>query len=284
MSMQISRKFVDIEALVSEVRDGDTIALPSAFNTDFSGVSMVGVRALIRRGVRRLNMVLVPAGSIQADLLIGSGCVATLESGSVLLYEYGRAYRFTAAQKSGAIRVKESTCPAIHASLIAGEKGLPFMPVRGLIGSDILRYREQEGDWRVIDNPFGKDDPVVLVPALRPDVTLLHVPLADRVGNIWIGRRGEFATLARGAHRTLVTFERYFEGNLFEESAMASGVVPEMYVSALSHQPKGAWPLHMGADYAEDADHLREYARLARTDEGFSEYLTRYVLGTREAA
>jgi glutaconate CoA-transferase, subunit A len=90
--------------------------------------------------------------------------------------------------------------------------------------------------------------------------------------------------LARGAHRTLVTFERYFEGNLFEESAMASGVVPEMYVSALSHQPKGAWPLHMGADYAEDADHLREYARLARTDEGFSEYLTRYVLGTREAA
>lgn len=282
--MQSKVAFVDVETLVSEIEDGATVALPTGFNNDYSGVSMATIRALIRKGVKGLNLIMLPAGSLQADLLIGAGCVATVQAGSVLLYEYGRANRFVAAQKSGAIKVKESTCPAIHASLIAGEKGLPFMPVRGLVGSDIVRYREMEGDWRVIDNPFGQDDPIVAVPAIRPDATLLHVPLADRQGNIWIGQRSEFSTLARGAHRTLVTFEELYDGDLTADPTMVPGVVAAMYVSALSHRPNGAWPLHMGNAYPEDSAHMREYARQAKTEEGFAEYLARYVFGMQEAA
>ena len=68
----------------------------------------------------------------------------------------------------------------------------------------------QDG-WQVIENPFGEDDPIVVVPPLRPDVTLLHLPLADRFGNAWIGRRSEFATMARAAKKTLVTFEAFFD-------------------------------------------------------------------------
>ena len=122
-------------------------------------------RSLIVRGVRQLHLLGVPSLSLQADMLIGAGCVSVVESGSILLYEYGRANRFVTAQARGAIRVKDSTCPAIHASLVAGEKGLPFLPVRGLIGSDILRYRMAHDGWRVIDNPFGENDPIVLIPA-----------------------------------------------------------------------------------------------------------------------
>jgi glutaconate CoA-transferase subunit A len=245
---------------------------------------MVATRAIIRKKVEGLHLVAVPSTSLQADLLIGAGSVASLLTGSILLYEYGQANRFIAAQKAGSIVVKDSTCPAIHAALIAGEKGLPFMPVRGLIGSDILRHRMADDGWQTINNPFGEDDPVVVVPPLRPDVTLFHVPLADRFGNVWIGRRAEFATMARASAKTLVTFEAFFDGNLMADEDKAPATIPAFYVTAVSHQPKGAWPLHGGDAYGEDASNLREYAEQSKTVTGFAEYLTRYVLDIDEAA
>ncbi|HVO87054.1 MAG TPA: CoA transferase, partial [Casimicrobiaceae bacterium] len=247
-----------------------------AFSADFSAASMVTTRALIRRGVANLHLIGVPALSFQADLLIGAGCVSTVESGSVLLYEHGAAPRFMAAQKRGALDVKDSTCPAIHAALVAGEKGIPFMPVRGLLGSDVLRRRMEEDGWRVVDNPFGHDDPIVLVPALRPDVALFHAPLADRFGNVWTGRRSELATMARSAHKTLVTVEAIWEGDLTKDEQLAPATIPALCITALSHQPRGSWPLN-GPGYAEDAAHLREYVRLAASDDGFERYIEAHV-------
>jgi len=273
---------VDLNALASRIEDGSLVALAGTFSADFSAASMAATRALIRRGVRGLHLLGVPGLSLQADMLIGAGCVSTIQSGSVLLYEYGSANRFVAAQKAGSICVKDSTCPAIHAGLIAGEKGLPFMPVRGLIGSDILRHRSEQDGWRVIDNPYAHDDPIVAVPALRPDVALFHAPLADREGNVWVGRRSELVTMAHAARTVLVTFEAFHDGNLAESDALSPATLRGMFVTALSHQPNGSWPLSGGADRPEDAAHLREYARLSKTDEGFAEYLARYV--TAEAA
>src|SRR5690606_39769386 len=133
----------------------------------------------------------LPYSTLQADLLIGAGCVASIEAAAVTLGEVGLAPRFTAAVEAGTVLMRDSTCPALHAALQATEKGVPFMPLRGLLGSDILAHRP---DWTVIDNPFGTDDPIVLLPAAQPDVALLHAPMADREGNAWIGRRRELAT------------------------------------------------------------------------------------------
>jgi len=260
------------------------VAIPTSFNAEFSGVSMVATRALIRRGARDLHLLAVPAANLQADMLIGAGCVTSIQCGSALLYEYGRASRFVEALKQGRIVVKDSTCPAIHAALIAAEKGLPFMPVRGLIGSDILRYRMKEDGWRLIENPFCDADPIVLVPPLCPDATLFHAPLADRFGNVWIGRRSELTTMARAADKALVTFEEFFDGNLLEDDDKAPATIPEFYLTAISHQPKGAWPLHGGGAYCEDSLHLRNYANLSKTEDGFSEYLKRFVFDTDTAA
>src|SRR6266581_2059806 len=80
----------------------------------------------------------VPTSSLQADLLIGAGCVETIETSAVSLSEFGPAPRFTAAVTAGTIRVKDATCPALHAAFQAAEKGVPFMPLRGLLGSDVL--------------------------------------------------------------------------------------------------------------------------------------------------
>ena len=275
-------RFTDLGELSSHVADGDIVALPHTLSADFSAASMVVTRALIQRGVRNLHLVGVPALSLQADMLIGAGCVATIQSGSILLYEYGAANRFQAAQKRGTITVKDSTCPAIHAALIAGEKGLPFMPVRGLIGSDILRLRIDQDGWRVIDNPFAEHDPIVLVPALRPDVTLFHAPLADRMGNVWVGRRSELVTMAHSARKVLVTFEAMYDGDLAASDELAPATIRSMFMTAVSHQPNGSWPLRSAADRGDDVTHMQEYARLSKTDEGFAQYLDRYVI--REAA
>src|SRR5690606_33652907 len=118
----------------------------------------------------------------------------SVETSAVSLGEAGGAPRFNQAVREGAIRLRDATCPAIHAGLLASQKGCEFVPMRGLIGSDILRHRD---DWRVIDNPFADaGDPIVLIPAIRPDIAIFHAPMADRHGNVWIGRRRELAAMA----------------------------------------------------------------------------------------
>jgi glutaconate CoA-transferase subunit A len=265
-----------LDEALAPVTDGCMLAVPR----DVSGVSMAATRALIRRGVKRLHLVALPTSSLQADLLIGAGCIATLETSAVSLGEFGPAPRFTAAIKQGTIRMLDATCPALHAAFQASEKGIPFMPLRGLIGSDVLAHR---ADWKVIDSPFGTDDPVVLLPAIRPDVALFHAPMADHFGNIWIGRQRELATMAHASQRTVVTVEKLHDGNLLDDPVLAAGTLPGFYVEAIAIAPRGAWPLPLPDHYPVDGAHLAEYARLATTPDGFAEYLDRYVY-ERQAA
>jgi glutaconate CoA-transferase subunit A len=263
------------EALAS-ITDGCVLAVPR----ETSGVAMAATRALIRRGVKRLTLIALPTSSLQADLLIGAGCVETLETSAVSLGEFGPAPRFTAAVLGGTIRLKDATCPALHAAFQAAEKGVPFMPLRGLIGSDVLAHRP---DWRVVDNPFGADDPIVLLPAIRPDVALFHAPLADRAGNVWVGRQRELVTMAHASARTVVTVEKLHDGDLLADATLAAGTLPGFYIETVAIAPRGAWPLPLPDHYAWDAAHLAEYVRLAATPDGFAKYLDQYVY-ERQAA
>jgi glutaconate CoA-transferase, subunit A len=259
-----------IEEALAPIADGIMLAVPR----EVAGVPMAATRALIRRGVRGLHLVALPTSSLQADLLIGAGCVAVLETSAVSLGELGPAPRFTAAVMAAAVRVKDATCPALHAAFQAAEKGVPFMPLRGIIGSDLLTHRP---DWRVIDNPFGDNDPIVLLPALHPDVALLHAPMADRAGNVWIGRQRELATMAHASARTVVTVEKLVDGNLLDDPLLAAGTLPGFYVDWIAVAENGCWPLGLPDHYAADLVHLGEYARLAATAEGFARYLEQYV-------
>jgi glutaconate CoA-transferase subunit A len=265
-----------LDEALAPIADGCVLAVPR----ESSGVSMAATRALIRRGVRRLHLVALPTSTLQADLLIGAGCIETLETSAVSLGEFGPAPRFTAAILAGDIRMRDATCPALHAQFQAAEKGVPFMPLRGLVGSDLLPHRS---DWKVIDNPFGNSDPIVLLPALNPDVALFHAALADREGNVYIGAQRELVTMAHAAERTIVTVEEIHDGNLLGDPLLAAGTLPGFYVAALAVEPKGAWPLPLPDRYGIDAAHVAEYARLAATPDGFAQYLERYVHEKRAA-
>src|SRR5258705_7140636 len=136
-----------VDDAVAAIPDGAMVVVPR----ESSGVPMEATRALIRRGIRRLHLVALPTSSLQADLLIGAGAIATLETSAVSLGELGPAPRFTAAILAGGIRMLDATCPALHAAFQAAEKGVPFMPLRGILGSDILRHRT---DWRGVAQPL----------------------------------------------------------------------------------------------------------------------------------
>jgi len=263
--------FVSLDDLAARIADGALLAVPK----DESGIAMAATFALIRRPVRNLHLLCVPTGGLQADLLIGAGCVATIECGAVSLDEFGPAPRFRDAVQRGRVRILDSTCPAIYAALQAAEKGNPFAPLRGLIGSDVQRMRN---DWLVTDNPFAEArDPIVLLPAIRPDVALFHARLGDRFGNIWVGNRRELFIMAHAAKATLASVEDIFDGDLVADERYAAGTIPALYVEAVAHAPNGAWPLALVGRYGCDAAVLRDYVHAARTDAGFADWLARHV-------
>jgi glutaconate CoA-transferase subunit A len=267
--------FQPLDTLAQRVPDGAKVIVPA----DHAGVSMALTRAVVRRRPRGLHLVCLPTSGLQAELLIGAGCVATLETSAITLGEHGVAHRFQAGLRAGAFRMLDATCPAIHSALQAAAKGLPFMPMRGLLGSDLLAHRP---DWRVIDNPFPDltlhctADPIVLLPAIRPDIALFHAPYADRYGNVFIGRRRELVTMAQASAQSFVTVEEVREDvDLLASEETAAGALSAAYVSGIALAPRGAWPLRFLDLYPADEQELATYGDMARTEQGFEVYLER---------
>jgi len=259
------------EDIAAQIADGSLVAMPP----DYSMPAMEVVRSLIRKKSRNLRLLGTPVLGLCADLLIGAGCVAEVETSAVSLGEAGLAPRFTEAAEKGFLKVKDSTCPAIHTGLQATEKGVPFMPLRGVLGSSLVANHP---DWKVLDNPFSSSgDPILFIKAINPDVALFHARWADEAGNVWIGRRKELATIAHASRLTFVTFEEKKEGNMLEDELLAPGVLSSVYISAVAPAKRGAWPLGAPDMYDIDDAHIVLYAMAAKTREGFQRYLDDFV-------
>ena len=259
------------DAVAARISDGSSIGLPP----DYSPVAMEVVRALVRRKARDLKLIGVPVLGLCGDILIGAGCVREVETSAVTLGEAGLAPRFTEAAQKRSIKVLDATCPMIHTGLQATEKGVPFLPLRGVLGSDLVKHHP---DWKTIDNPYSEGDPILLAKAISPDVALFHARWADEAGNVWIGRRGELATIAHASRACYVTYEELKKGDMLEDELLAPGCISSVYVTAVASAPRGAWPLGVPGLYGIDDAHLMQYARLAKTDAGFRQYLDEFVL------
>ncbi len=267
------------DALAALIPDGALVAIPP----DNSLPSVAIAKALIRRGAKGLRLLGVPVSGFATDILIGAGCVEEVETSAVSLGEAGFAPRFSAALREGRIRIRDATCPAIHTMLQAAEKGVPFMPLRGIIGSDILANRP---DWKVVPNPFATEgeDPIVLLPAKQPDFAIFHAAMADADGNVWLGRRRECATIAHASKAALVTVERVVEGNFLEDERLAPGAINATYITATAIAERGARPVALPGEYGFDQDYVAAYARAARTEDGFRGWLDAEVFGTAQKA
>jgi glutaconate CoA-transferase subunit A len=257
-------------ALAALIPDGAKLAVPK----DVSGPALAVTRELVRRGARGLHLVCVPVGGLQADILIGAGAVSTIETSAVTLGEHGGAPRFSEAVRNGSVRVLDATCPAIYAGLQAAEKGLPFMPLRGLVGTDVLRHRS---DWKPIENPFEPGDAIVALKAIQPDIALFHAPLADRQGNVFVGVRRELMLMAHASRQAIVTVEEIADGNLLDDPRVAAGVLPAIYVTAIAQAVRGAAPLGFREAYAEDGSAMARYVAAAKTAAGFARFIEEWL-------
>lgn len=262
-------KRTDLRAAAGLVPDGALIALGGGLS---ARLPMALVRELIRLGRRDLHVV-GSAHSIDVDLLVAGGAIGICEQSYVgFEQDLGLAPAFRAAAQAGTLEVRESCCDTILTQLRAAEMGLPFLPVRGVRGSDILRLHPEYGE---VACPFTGER-LVAVPPLSPAVVLLHAPIGDRHGNLHLEQPYVLDERFAAASRTVVaTVDRMAS----TDAVRAAGIViPAHLVAAVVEVPFGAHPSSCYPGYAYDRAHLAAYVAAARSGrEGIEGYLDAYV-------
>jgi glutaconate CoA-transferase, subunit A len=146
--------------------------------------------------------------------------------------------------------------------------GLPFMPVRGVIGTDYTRVRP---DFKTITNPYG-DDTILVVPAVSPDISLIHAFRADREGNCIVNSSIDDALLARASKTVIVSAEEIVDSGELK-SSQRGNFVSRVHVNAVVHLPNGAFPTHCGNYYRADMDTLYGYLSASKDGERFSPFI-----------
>ncbi len=257
MSLQSPRdKRVSLADAISLVSDGAMVALGGGL---CARLPMAMVRELIRQGRRGLHLI-GSAHSIDVDLLVATGAVRRCEESYVgFEQDLGLAPGYRRAAEAGTIEVAESCCATILAQLRAAEMGLPFLPVRGVRGSDIGRLHPEYAE---ITCPFTGET-LVAVPALRPDVALLHAPAGDRYGNLHLEQ--PYVLDERFASASRLVVATVDEVVSTEEVARSGVTIPAHLVAAVAEVPYGAHPSSCYPRYAYDRDHLREYVSAAES-------------------
>ena len=154
------------------------------------------------------------------------------------------------------------------------------MPVAGHVGSDYERLRP---DFRVIDNPYRAGEPVMVVPAIRPDVALIHAIAASEDGTLLLEHTEDDSLLAQAARVVIASTERV--AAIDELRRASEGTILEgIHVTAVVEVPRGAHPTRVRGAYDIDADHLAAYVEAAADEVTFKDYLARYVYGAPDHA
>ena len=160
---------------------------------------------------------------------------------------------------------------SLLAGLQAGVMGLPFMPVRGILGTDYIKVRP---DFNVIENPYGEDR-VVLVPPLRPAVSLLHSLAADTEGNVLVDAFDNDSLLARASHRVFASTEKILPQNKLK--ALPGVLIPATYIQGVIPLAGGGKPTRCRGSYPFEEKEILAYLEAARQEEAFQEYLQNYL-------
>jgi len=257
------------ESIARFVADGDYIAY------DFSSLTR-GPQALVREIIRQRRKELWVCAEFtlhETALLVGGGCASRIDVGFLGYGNYiGRAV------VEGRVRVFDWTNGSLASRMLAGARGIPFMPVRTLLGTDTLRC----SGARVVNDPFT-GDPICLVPALNPDVCLLHVHQADLFGNARIFGTNLFALEAAMAARKVILSTEEIVDPLEFRKDPARTTIPYFLVDAVVHLPFGAYPAGVQARYELDLEHI-DRLNAIQTEEQMQAYLAEYVYGVEDHA
>lgn len=270
-------KLIPLSDLVSLVSDGDAIAVGGGLS---SREPMAALRELLRAGKKRLH-VIGSAHGIDIDMLCGGNAVAaTWESYVGFEQDFGMAPNFRRACEDGSVEVHDSCCYTMVQQLRAAIAGLSFMPIRSIRGTDMMKLHPE---FKTMECPFTGQE-LVLVPALKPDVAIIHAQYGDKQGNLRIeGPPVADLLFAQASKKVIATVEKIVSTERLQELGGVS--IPYFYVTALSEVPFGAHPTSCYPFYAYDRAHTSLYYTAAKAHDTFVEsYLNRYVLDCRDHA
>ncbi len=268
-------KLCSLKDAVGEfVKDGSSIVLGAALE---NAIPFAATHELIRQGLRDLNMI-APISDISTDMLIGAGCVAEVTGAWVGNVSGGMGHNFRrAAEKAEphAIKVYDYSNFSIGMAFFAGAYGLPYIPVKSILGSDIITSNPR---IRLAENPFSETpEPVALVPALKPDVAFLVVQRADRYGNshIW-GSTGLTQEASIAADRIIVLADEIVEPEVIA-SDPSRVLIPGFGVNAVCHIPAGSHPAPLIGRWKRDNAFFHNYHKETREADDFQRWCDEWV-------
>lgn len=265
----VDKLMSEAEAVARFVHDGDYLG------TELYGsvrCPMSLVREVIRQGRRDLRV--AGQGVLELDLLLGAQRVRAMDITYMGLEVYGVSPCLRREVESGRVETcVEWSNAGIAWRFKAAALGVPFLPVRSMLGTDTLRYSAA----KVVECPFT-GDPLCLVPALVLDVGLIHVHRADRYGNAQIeGISGFALEMARASKRLILSAEQIVPTDQIRQHPDRT-LIPYFLVDAVVEAPFGSHPGEMCYLYERDEPAIREWVEASRSEQGTRAFLQRTIL------
>jgi len=279
-------KLKTLEEAARMINDGDTIICGG----EFQARAPVGmIRELIRQKKKNLRIVGHASGIIM-DLACGGGIVKELAlTRTSFEREFGGAPNYRRAIEEKRVGQKDACCGIFNQQLRASWFGLPWMPLNPHV--QYTDYLKLHPEWKLVDDPYNPNgEKIVLVPKLRPNVTLLHANKGDTAGNFMIEHKEYYDLLySHASEKTIVTVDDLVtpeemggKGEGLNMCPRLSPSFPYFKVAAIVHLPFGAHPASCYPKYTYDSEHIEEYLEYARaSSDKFQEYLGKYVYGCR---
>jgi glutaconate CoA-transferase subunit A len=260
------------DAIAEFVPDGSSVALGLQLE---QMIPFAPGHEIIRQKKRGLTLI-GPISDILFDQLIGAGCVDQVIAAWVGNVMMGSAYNFRRAVEENGLKVFNMTNFTIALALQAGAMGVPFLPTRTALGSDVPKGNHF---FYQIFSPFAPKETLWAVRALNPDVTIVHVQRADRDGNAhcW-GNFGVLIEGVRAAKRVIVIAEEIVEPEVIASDPNRT-VIPGFIVNAVVECPHGAHPSPVQGYYKRDDNFFRQYHEQTRTKTDSEAWLERWVYG-----
>jgi glutaconate CoA-transferase, subunit A len=267
------------EAVGRFVPDGSSVALGLALEPL---IPFAAGHELVRQGRRDLTLI-GPISDILFDQLIGAGCVARIVAAWVGNVSEGLGYNYRRATEQGQprpVEVVDHSNYSVGLALQAAALGVPYIPMRSLLGSDIARDHPA---IRPAPSPFD-GTPTLLVPALQPDVAIVHAQRADAEGraHVWggLGISEEAALAAKGV---IYTVEEIVPAEVILSDPNRV-LAPAFKTLAVVHAPGGAHPSPVQGYYNRDHAAYHDYHERSRTPEDFAAWLGEWVLDVPDRA
>jgi glutaconate CoA-transferase subunit A len=264
------------DAIAQHVADGACVALEGFTHL----IPFAAGHEIIRQGRRNLHLVRMTPDLIY-DQMIGMGCAARLTFSWGGNPGVGSLHRLRDAVEHGwpqPLEIDEHTHAGLAAAYCAGASRLPFAVLRGYLGTDLPAVNDR---IRSVQCPFTGEQ-LAAVPAINPDVTVLHAQCADRAGNVSIhGIVGAQREAALAARILIVTVEEIVDSL---PPAMNGIVLPHWVVQAVAHCPGGAYPSYVQDHYARDNDFYQRWDAIAREREQFGAWMEQHVLASADHA